>query len=114
MLLITSMLYYPIRPHSDRCPHYLIRTPSTNCATSAMHPLFLALSFSVRIDPSPHHFPYNDDFFQHPLPPLLPISLAQSYQSLLYLDHTLSLSIYPQIIASPHLLVSWKPATLCS
>ena len=71
LLLLTSPLYNHINPHSDHCPHALIRTPYANCAASSMPLLSLTLSFSGRINPPPppNHSPNNDNLFPlHPLP----------------------------------------------
>ena len=49
-----------------------------------------------------------------PSPLFLPISLIWSSLSLLSLYLSIYISFYPQILASPHILVSWWPATIYS
>ena len=53
-------------------------------------------------------------FPPYTLNPLLPISLNQSYLALLSLSSALSRYLYPEILASSHILVSWRPVTLYS
>ena len=122
LLLLPSTLYNLICTHSEICTHDLIPPPSTNCSTSVMHPLSLTLSFSGRIDSTPYHSPKNDDFvfprhtltsphtsFSHSFLSL-PISL--NHMSPSYLSLAIYISISPQIIAPPHLLVYWGTVTL--
>ena len=94
LLILPSPLYDPIHPHSDHCLHAFIHTLSTNCATSSMPLLGRTLSFSGCVNPPlppTHHLLDNDN--------ILPYILS------LYIFNFLSL--YPQILVLPHILVSW-------
>ena len=89
---VAPIFYHSPKP--DRFPHALICNPSENCATTVMHPIGSTLYFSTPSPPPP--------------PPLLPISLTHSITSLPPLSRARSfyLSLYPQILAPPHMLVS--------
>ena len=72
----TLSIYGHIHPHSENFPHALIHAPSSNCATSAISPLGLKLSFSGRVNPPPHHSPNNGNIYPHILSLSLYFSLS--------------------------------------
>ena len=81
--------------------------PPLQCTHLAWHCPFLATLIP------PLSLAWKWRFFPYTLtPPIFPISLTQYSLSLLSLSWSLSLFIYPQMLASPHLLVSWQHATL--
>ena len=97
MLLLTPPLSDPIRLHSDRCPHPLIRAPSANRATPWPDDVLCWLCRSP-----PHHSPENGDFvFPTPSYPFLPL-----YSSL---SLSIPKSPFPSLFllkVSPHLASS--------
>ena len=97
---------------SDRCTLDLIHPPSEKRAISAMPPIGLTLSFSGCFNTPPHHSPNNENLPTYTLIPPPPYLSTSSLS--LYLSLFISFSLSPKIIESPHLLVSWWPATLQS
>ena len=64
LLLLPSLLYDTIHPHSDHRPHDLIRTTYITCSTSSMPLLGLTISFSgcATPPPPPHKIVYSSVF----------------------------------------------------
>ena len=70
-----SFIYNTIHTHSEHCNHDLISTSLKISPPLQSSHLGLTLSFSGRVNPTPHHSPKNDNLFPYILSLYLSLSI---------------------------------------
>ena len=117
-MLLPYPLYNPRHPHSNHCTHALILAHYETFFTSAMHLIGLVMSFSICLDPPLITRSKTMILFSllNSTSLLLPLYHTHLSPSSIFLSCTLSIYLYPQIIASTHLDISFplSPITLSS